>query len=62
MAEASLYGGKNTIKFDGRKHVYHWMERDLFVPGVTSILARAGKEALVGWAARMASDYFYDAV
>jgi hypothetical protein len=64
MAEHKLYGGDVTISFDARKHVYTWKEertRDgspLMIAGVTSILNRLAKEALIPWASGMASDYF----
>lgn len=64
MAVHKLYGGRNTIRFDGRKHVYTWDERKtadgspLMIAGVTSILKRLAKEALIPWASGMASEYF----
>lgn len=68
MAEHKLYGGNVTICFDARKHVYTWKEertRDgtpLMIAGVTSILNRLAKEALIPWASGMASDYFKDSL
>jgi hypothetical protein len=66
MATYKLYNGDVTIKFDGRKHVYTYEEiktgdgSPLMIAGVTSILKRLAKEALIGWSANMASDYFKD--
>jgi hypothetical protein len=68
MAIYTLYGGEVTLKFDGRKHVYT-LENErckdgsaLMVAGVTSILKRLAKEALVPWASGMAADYFRDSL
>lgn len=58
--EASLYGGTITIQrgdFGRKKHAYYWAEKDLFVPGVTSILGILDKPALLPWAAKMAGEY-----
>ena len=66
MPEYRLYNDSVTISFDKRRHHYLWLEektRDgssLMVAGVTSILKRLAKEALIGWSANMASDYFRD--
>ena len=54
MKTLSMYGGDVTLEFDGRKHAYKHVESGLFVPGVTSILQRLDKPALVQWAANMA--------
>jgi hypothetical protein len=66
MALHDLYGGAVKLKFDGRKHVYS-LENErckdgtaLMVAGVTSILKRLSKEALIPWAAGMAAEYFKD--
>lgn len=58
--EASLYGGTVTIQrgdFGRKRHAYYWAEKDLFVPGVTSILGILDKPALLPWAAKMAGEY-----
>jgi hypothetical protein len=66
MAKHKLYNGDVTINFDGRKHVYTYEEiktsdgTPLMIAGVTSILKRLAKEALIAWSANMASDYFKD--
>jgi CRISPR/Cas system-associated exonuclease Cas4 (RecB family) len=68
MAKTSLYGGRNVINFDGRKHVYTLENHktqdgtDLMIPGVTKILGRLAKEALIPWASNMAADYFRDSL
>lgn len=57
---ASLYGGAVTIQrgdFGRIKHAYYWLEKDYFVPGVTSILRILDKPALLPWAAGKASEY-----
>jgi hypothetical protein len=64
MSEHKLYGGRLTIKFDGRRHVYTCEEMRcadgsaLMIAGVTSILKRLSKEGLIPWAANMAAEYF----
>lgn len=56
--QIKLYNGDVTIEFDEEGHSYRWMEKDLFLPGVTSILKILAKEALIQWAANMsAADY-----
>lgn len=58
--EAKLYGDTITIQrgdFGRKKHAYYWKEKDLFVPGVTSILGILDKPALLPWAAKMAGEY-----
>jgi hypothetical protein len=68
MAIHKLYNGDVTIKFDGRRHVYTHEEvktadgTPLMVAGVTSILKRLAKEALIPWASGMASDYFRESL
>jgi hypothetical protein len=68
MAQFKLYNGGVTVNFDGRKHVYTWLEEKtadgspLMIAGVTSILKRLAKEALIAWSANMASDYFRDSL
>lgn len=67
MAIAKMYNGEVTLKFDGRKHVYTWEEQQwpdgaLKIPGVTKILGRLAKEALIPWASGMAADYFRDSL
>ena len=54
MARHALYDGGVTIDFDGRKHMYTWVEKGYAIPGVTSVLKRLNKEALIAWAAKMA--------
>jgi CRISPR/Cas system-associated exonuclease Cas4 (RecB family) len=53
-----LYNDEATISFyeqHGRKrHCYHWAEKDLFIPGVTSVLRRLDKPMLLQWAANCA--------
>lgn len=48
------------LAFDEKSHAYTWDGK--FVPGVTSILKVVNKEALVPWAAGLASDHWLDAV
>lgn len=66
MATHKLYNGSVTIKFDGRRHLYTYEEEKtadgspLMIAGVTSILSRAAKQALIPWASGMAADYFRD--
>jgi len=62
MAEHKLYDGAVTIKFDGRAHAYTWREKGLYIPGVTKILSRHSKDALLPWAAGRAADYIEQAV
>ncbi len=64
MALHSLYGGRIELKFDARKHVYTLENKRcadgsaLMVAGVTSILKRLAKEALIPWASNMSAEYF----
>jgi hypothetical protein len=64
MADHKLYNGEVTLRFDGRKHAYSYLEQKtadgtpLFIAGVTSILGRMGKPALIPWASNMAAEYF----
>lgn len=58
--EAKLYGGAITIRrgdYGRKKHVYRWVEKGLFIPGVTTILGILDKPALLPWAAKMAGEY-----
>jgi len=57
MPRHVLYDGAVTINFDGRAHMYTWIERGVAVPGVTSILQRMAKPMLVPWAAKMSAQY-----
>ena len=50
-----LYGGEVEIDFDEGRHVYS--SGGVLIPGVTSILSRLSKEALIQWAANCATDY-----
>jgi CRISPR/Cas system-associated exonuclease Cas4 (RecB family) len=50
-----LYDGTVEIEFDERRHVY--TSGGVLIPGVTSILSRLSKEALIQWAANSAVDY-----
>lgn len=57
---ASLYGGAVTIvrgDFGQTKHAYKWVEKDLFIPGATSILGSLDKPALIQWAANKAVEH-----
>lgn len=61
--EASIYNGTITIQlgeFGRKKHAYYWVEKDYFIPGVTSTLGILDKPALIPWAASMASGYIQD--
>lgn len=50
-----LYGGEVTLSFNDARHVY---EKDGYaVPGVTTILKRLNKPALMPWAAKMTAEY-----
>jgi len=49
-----------TIEFNEANHSYKLNKKRL--PGVTTILGTLGKPALVPWAAKMASEYFHDAL
>lgn len=49
-----------TIEFDDAKHAYVWKEKDLPIPGVTTILSTINKPALVQWAANEASFFVRD--
>jgi hypothetical protein len=66
MAIHSLYGGRVTLEFDENAHVYTLKERRcadgsaLKIAGVTSILGRLAKPALIPWASNMAADYFFN--
>lgn len=51
----TLYNGQVRIDFDHRAHAYTCEGK--FVPGVTSILKRLDKPALMQWAANMAAAY-----
>ena len=48
-----FYG--HPLKFNPRQHRYEWQGK--LVPGVTSILRRLNKPALIQWAANCAVDY-----
>lgn len=64
----SLYGGRITIGFNEREHCYTYEEKRcqdgsaLKIAGVTSILKRLDKPALLPWASNMAADYFLSAL
>ena len=51
---AGLYYGR-AMHFNDRQHRYEWDGK--FVPGVTTILKRLNKPALIQWAASMACDH-----
>lgn len=53
----SLYDGNVIIDFDDAKHVYTTNISEYPIPGVTTILRRLNKPALVQWAANQASAY-----
>ena len=57
MSERSetLYEGTVLLEFNEQKHAYTW--EDKLVPGVTTILKRLNKPALMPWAAKQCSDY-----
>ena len=57
-----MYSTKDLIEFDGKGHLYRRRSDGMPIPGVTSILRVIAKEALIQWAANMASDYWYEAV
>lgn len=50
-----LYGGQVTLEFDDKLHAYR--KDNYLVPGVTTILKRLNKPALMPWAAKMTSEY-----
>lgn len=52
---ALLYNGEVEIVFDEARHMYSWQGKP--IAGVTSILARLNKPALVAWAANQAADH-----
>ena len=54
----SVTVGGTTVVFDPEKHAYH--AEGIFVPGVTSILGRIAKPALIPWAANTAIAYIRD--
>lgn len=55
MKTLQMYNGEVELTFDERKHAYSY--QGTFVPGVTSILRRLDKPALVQWAANMACQF-----
>ncbi len=62
---ATLYGGNAKIElgnYGRKKHAYFLHGKNVFVPGVTTILKRLDKPALIQWAANQAADYFRDAL
>lgn len=50
-----LYGGDVELKFNDAAHVYE--HEGYAVPGVTTILKRLNKPALMPWAAKMTAEY-----
>ena len=56
MTVHKLYRGDVSIDFDDGAHTYYWQEKGLHIPGVTSVLNRSAKPALMGWAARVAGE------
>lgn len=58
--ETKLYDGSVTIQrgdFGRQKHAYRWVEKDLFIPGATSILGILDKPALIQWAANKTAEH-----
>jgi hypothetical protein len=55
MKKIDLYNGDVELVFNEGKHVYTWNGK--FIPGVTTVLKRLDKPALIQWAANMASSY-----
>ncbi len=55
--ENSLYKGKVTLIFEGRRHRYIWEEKDRIIKSVTTALKIIAKPALIQWAANMAVEY-----
>lgn len=55
MEPKKLYGGKVELTFNEKEHVY--MKDGYKVPGVTTILKRLNKPALMPWAAKMTAEY-----
>lgn len=55
--ENSLYKGKVTLVFEGRRHRYIWQEKDKLVKSVTTALKIIAKPALIQWAANMSVEY-----
>lgn len=58
--EARLYGGQFTIQlgtFGRQRHAYYCPEKDVFIPGATTILSILDKPALLNWAAKAATDH-----
>ena len=51
----NLYEGTVLLEFNQAKHAYTWENK--LVPGVTTILKRLNKPALMPWAAKQTSDY-----
>ena len=51
----NLYEGTVLLEFNEAKHAYTWENK--LVPGVTTILKRLNKPALMPWAAKQTSDY-----
>lgn len=47
-----IYDG--LLEFNEHRHAYHW--NGSLLPGVTSIMRRVGKPALITWAANLAAD------
>lgn len=62
MKTISLYGGEVTLTFDPDAHCYRWVEKNMPVDGVTSILKVLDKPALVQWAANMAVGHIVEGV
>ena len=59
MEDSTIVHGQELV-FDEEKHMYTWGGAP--VPGVTTILQKIAKPALIGWAANMASDYWLEAI
>lgn len=51
----TLYEGTVELEFDDRLHAYTYEKK--LVPGVTTILKRINKPALMPWAAKMTAEY-----
>jgi len=63
MEKIPLYGGEVVLCFNPRNHTY-WLDghpKDI-LPNATGVLKALAKPQLIGWAARMASEHWYDAV
>lgn len=55
MSSIKLYDGNVELEFDPKRHMYK--ANGVYVPNVTKVLSVIAKPALIGWAAKVTSEY-----